>query len=120
MFLGLCSIVLLYPVVRFISHQIPRKPVTINVYDPLKPGGFLVEDNFVIFSKGDQLWATSRKCTHLGCRLNYKEQENILECPCHQSRFSTEGVVLNGPSQKNLPRYRVERNLDPSSFTVVI
>jgi Rieske Fe-S protein len=50
----------------------------------------------------------SRTCTHLGCRLNFKEKENVLECPCHQSRFSTAGNVLKGPAKKPLNRYAVD------------
>src|SRR5262245_43723515 len=28
--------------------------------------------------------AYSQKCTHLSCAVYYEEQENRLECPCHE------------------------------------
>lgn len=114
------SFLLIYPLIRFISHRVPRKPVIIKVTEPLKQNKFLVKDDFCIFSESEHIWAVSRKCTHLGCRLNYKEEEDILECPCHQSRFATTGTVINGPSKTELKRYKVEKNTDPPFFIVSI
>lgn len=114
------SFLLFYPLIRFISHRVPRKPVIIKVTEPLKQNKFLVKDDFCIFSEDEQLWAVSRKCTHLGCRLNYKEEEDILECPCHQSRFATNGLVINGPSRTELKTYKVEKNTDPPFFIVSV
>ena len=118
LFLILGSTALLYPLLRFISHRVPRKPVLIKVTDPLKQDRFLIKDTFFLFSQKDQVWAVSRTCTHLGCRLNYKEKENILECPCHQSRFAITGEVLKGPAQRALTQYDVEINADPPYFLV--
>lgn len=114
------SILLLYPLLRFITHRVPRKPVIVKVTEPLKQDKFLVKDDFFIFAENERVWAVSRKCTHLGCRLNYKENEDILECPCHQSRFANTGLVINGPSKKQLKTYKVEKNTAPPYFIVSI
>ena len=92
--------------------------MTVKVSEPLKQDHFLALEDFFIFAEEERVWAVSRKCTHLGCRLHYKEKEDILECPCHQSRFTTDGAVINGPSQKQLQRYLVERTADPPAFIV--
>jgi Rieske Fe-S protein len=110
--------VLLYPLLRFINHRIPRKPIVIKVTDPLIQDRFLVKDDFFIFSENKQVWGISRRCTHLGCRLLYKEEDDIIECPCHQSRFTNKGLVLNGPSKKELKKYKIEKNSDPPFFIV--
>ncbi|MBT8361745.1 MAG: ubiquinol-cytochrome c reductase iron-sulfur subunit [Deltaproteobacteria bacterium] len=120
LFILLGSIILLYPLYRFINHRIPRKPKIIEVSGTLKQDGFIIKNDFIIFSQSEDIWAVSRTCTHLGCRLNFKEKERILECPCHQSRFSMQGKVMNGPAERQLPAYVVEQQGDPPTFIVTI
>ena len=98
---------LLYPLARFLGFKVPRKPRTIEVHKSLKVTGFIVEHDFIIFNGPQGLWAVSRKCTHLGCRLNYRENEKSLLCPCHQSRFTIEGKRVAGPAERNLPTFMV-------------
>lgn len=43
-------------------------------------------------------------CTHLGCPLEYNAMEHSFDCPCHGSRFSMTGDVLEGPAIKPLER----------------
>ena len=45
---------------------------------------------------------SNKRCTHLGCRLKWNKKEKVWECPCHGSKFDEDGVVLNGPANKNL------------------
>lgn len=120
-FLLFCaSIAALYPIVRFLGFTIPRKPRIIEIGAPLPVGGFHLGVDYILFDNGERTWAISRKCTHLGCTINYHEKENILECPCHQSRFSPEGLVLHGPAKRDLPRYSVEKLKDNGGYIVTI
>jgi nitrite reductase/ring-hydroxylating ferredoxin subunit len=108
----------LYPLLRFIGFHVPAKPERIAIDKQLIPGQFLLYPRFILFVQENKAWAVARKCTHLGCMLHYREKEDFLECPCHQSRFSKEGQVLNGPASKPLKIYPVEKR-DKAPFYVI-
>ena len=39
-----------------------------------------------------------RRCTHMGCRLEWNPAEGTWDCPCHGSRFAPDGTILNNPA----------------------
>ncbi len=49
-----------------------------------------------------ELHALSAKCTHLGCVVHWNSAERSWDCPCHGSRFDTDGAVLHGPAASAL------------------
>lgn len=103
------AVALVYPLLRFLGYHAPRQPRLVKVNKEPPAGGFVVEHDFILFVGEQGPWAVSRKCTHLGCRLNYKEKEQLLLCPCHQSRFTTAGKRISGPARRDLPRFSVAR-----------
>ncbi len=50
------------------------------------------------------LHAVSPTCTHLACRVSWNSAERSWDCPCHGSRFSPAGDVLQGPALHRLER----------------
>ena len=49
--------------------------------------------------------AVSRICTHQGCTVGLPGAAGTLDCPCHGSRFRTNGQVVNGPAARALASF---------------
>jgi len=45
----------------------------------------------------------SPACTHMNCLVRFNDAEKSWDCPCHGSRFTFDGKVLNSPAIEALP-----------------
>lgn len=52
--------------------------------------------------EGGALHLCGSRCTHLGCEVRFNDSERSWDCPCHGSRFDTDGTVLEGPAVEAL------------------
>lgn len=63
---------------------------------------------FVIRKSDFEVMVLSNKCTHLSCRVNWKDAEQVFFCPCHDAQFGPNGEVLGGPPGRPLDAYTGE------------
>ena len=50
------------------------------------------------------LTPTAPRCPHLGCALKWNKQEHSWDCPCHGSRFTENGTLIDNPATGDLKK----------------
>ena len=58
------------------------------------------------------LTPTRPRCPHMGCALKYNPQEHSWDCPCHGSRFTPNGRLLDNPATKGCKALRPHGSSD--------
>lgn len=74
--------------------------------EPARVPGF----NLFVLHDADGFSVISAICTHLGCIVAATPEG--FECPCHGSRFATDGRVTQGPAPSPLTWYEVSQAPD--------
>lgn len=78
-------------------------PDRIKTLDEVKPGEARVvtldgEKLAVYRETNGQLSVVSAVCPHMKCVVHWNGADTSWDCPCHGSRFDTEGAVIEGPA----------------------
>lgn len=95
---------------RLTLQQIYKPKTTIK---DLKPGygGIVLWNGKKVGAyrtKKGVVYLVTTKCPHLGCMLEWNQEERSWDCPCHGSRFDYRGRLINGPAQVNLKNPKKE------------
>jgi len=63
---------------------------------------------FILRESVNKVKVLSNVCTHLSCRVNWVEETNSYDCPCHDAKFDINGDVIYGPPPKPLVQWADE------------
>lgn len=66
--------------------------------------------------KNGQLHIVDITCTHIGCELKWNNAQKSWDCPCHGSRFTFEGDIIEGPAVTKLNHYKESKNTIDSNI----
>ncbi|KGK87802.1 (2Fe-2S)-binding protein [Desulfosporosinus sp. HMP52] len=89
--------------INFVSGKL--KPVQDEL--TVNPGEAIVADvkghrAGVYKDSENQLHIVDSTCTHMGCEVQWNDAEHSWDCPCHGSRFTIDGKIVEGPAMKEL------------------
>ncbi len=66
---------------------------------------FVPTHRLFVMRERNQFHVISAVCTHLGCTVEWKEPTSEFDCPCHGSKFKSDGVPFAGPAPRSLSWY---------------
>jgi glycine/D-amino acid oxidase-like deaminating enzyme/nitrite reductase/ring-hydroxylating ferredoxin subunit len=82
-------------------------PGEVESFDEILPGsGAILRRGFkkiaAYRNRNNNMQLHSAVCPHLGCIVAWNDTEKTWDCPCHGSRYDTNGKVVNGPAVHGL------------------
>ncbi len=107
---------ILYPIIRF---MVPPKVVESSTSSvvagkvaELKPNSgkifkFGTKPGLLIETPNSEYRAFSAICTHLDCTVQYRPDEKLIWCACHNGRYDLTGRNISGPPPRPLEEFKV-------------
>ncbi|GAB4473880.1 MAG: Rieske 2Fe-2S domain-containing protein [Anaerolineales bacterium] len=93
-------------------EQYPLNQPTLFTFTRTKKHGWEKTVNsygvFVLRTSSTQVRVFSNVCTHLSCRVNWKEDVQQYVCPCHDGHFAVDGAIISGPQPRPLDEYETK------------
>jgi len=105
-----------YPIIRFmVPPRIVESSATSVVaakISEIKPNQgkifqFGTKPGLLIETPTGEYRAFSAICTHLDCTVQYREDEKLIWCACHNGRYDLSGKNISGPPPRPLEAFEV-------------
>lgn len=63
---------------------------------------------YAVTQDGQTVTVFSNQCTHLSCRVTWKQDMDGFFCPCHDGLFDINGEVVAGPPPRPLDQFETK------------
>ncbi len=107
---------ILYPITRFMIPprivESSASSVVAGTVAELKPNEgkifkFGSKPGLLIQTPAGEYRAFSAVCTHLDCTVQYRSDEKLIWCACHNGRYDLTGKNISGPPPRPLEEFKV-------------
>ena len=107
---------IIYPIIRF---MVPPKVVESSTssvvaakVSEIKPNEgrifkFGSKPGLLVATPSGEYRAFSAICTHLDCTVQYRPDEKLIWCACHNGRYDLTGRNVSGPPPRPLEEFKV-------------
>ena len=108
--------IIIYPILSFLNPpkqaELEVTNVIVGKVDDIKPGESKIirfgnKPVIIIRMDDNNFRALSATCTHLDCTVQYKKDEKIIWCACHNGKYDLYGKNVSGPPPKPLDKFNV-------------
>ena len=79
---------------------------------PVNSVSYLPDQQVYVVRTTEGFYAVSAVCTHLGCITQWKPEASQIACPCHGSKFQSDGTKIEGPAPRSLPHFSITLTAD--------
>jgi cytochrome b6-f complex iron-sulfur subunit len=110
--LGIAGLGSMVFTVKYLSPNVLFEPPTsfrVGTPDdyPVNSVTYFADQKVYLVRTVNGFFAESAVCTHLGCITQWHPEANLIECPCHGSRYKRNGTVVHGPAPRALPHFSI-------------
>ena len=105
-----------YPVVRFLippeGPAIRETSVKVGVAGDFKPNSGTMfrignKPGLLVRTATGEFRAFIAICTHLDCTVQFKQDEGLIWCACHNGHYNMQGTNISGPPPRPLQTLKV-------------
>jgi cytochrome b6-f complex iron-sulfur subunit len=106
----------LYPVIRYLvpplTADLGSDTVVAGRVGELQPNSSMIfrfgsRPGLLIRTQDGQYRALSATCTHLGCTVQYRSDQQRIWCACHNGMFDLGGRNISGPPPRPLETFEI-------------